>query len=116
MEMTEEQKQKMSEAEEKEKENRAVIDGLINSGKLPALRSMTRKQRRDMDAAGANIGKFKRDDMRTFVDVRDTMCDWILDNVYSGWDFDALDNNVTLAFALLTYKMTYEDTLAAKNS
>lgn len=114
--LSEEQRKQIQEAEEKEQRNREIIKKLVAEGKLPEPRSMSRSERKALDLTGNNIAKIKKDDSRTFAAIQDDMFDWILDNIYKGHNFDSLDNNICSAFALYTYKITFEDDLAAKNS
>ena len=58
--------------EEKDKKNRVIIDEMISEGKLPAIRSLTRKERKMMDDAGVNIRKI---DVINDENV-DNMADW----------------------------------------
>ncbi len=103
-------------AEEIVESNRKYMRDLIGEGKLPQLQSLTRKQRKDMDAAGVNITKIKADDKRTYAEITDCMIDWIFDHVYPDFKgFDDLDEGVCKAFGLLTFSHTYRDNLAEKN-
>lgn len=97
--------------EEKDKKNRIIIDEMISEGKLPEIRSLTRKERKMMDDAGVNIRKI---DAINDENV-DNMADWILDNIYSDFNFDDMDNNICSLFGILVFRATYEDDLAAKN-
>lgn len=95
--------------------NREFIKEQIKTGKLPEISPLSRKLRRAMDAAGANMGKTKADDKRTLSEIRDDMCDWILDNAYKDFDFSEIDDAVCRTVALFTYRLTFRDELGEKN-
>lgn len=113
--MIDEKEKALKEAMELEKENREKIRELIAEGKLPELKVMNRKQRRELGTSGYDFGKIRLDDKRTFTEIRDDMFDWILDHIYPDFNFDEVDNPTCNAFALLTYKNSMQDNLAAKN-
>lgn len=95
--------------------NRKVLFDLVEQGKLPEPRAMTRKERRAFDASGNNFFKPKSKDTRPFAGIVDDATDWVLDHIYPDFDFDDLPNNICNAFASYTVGLTYKDELAEKN-
>lgn len=110
-----EMKEMAEKREAQEAENRKILLGLVADGKLPTPRGLTRTERKALDATGFNIGKIKPDKMNEFSEIAEQMYDWIMDTIYPDFTFDEVSNNVCNAFALYTYKLTYEDNLAGKN-
>lgn len=107
-------REKETEQRQKIEATRQALKELIAAEKLPAARPLTRGQRRKLDEAGVNIRKVDYAKKRVETAV-DEMADWILDNVYAEFCFDALPNNVCTLFAMYVYQLTYEDDIAAKN-
>lgn len=106
---------KQKEIEQQIDETRTILKQMMKDGKLPEARSLTRSERRKMDKDGININAFSVDTKMGYGEMRDKMCDFILDTVYPEFNFDQLPNNVCFIFAMYTYGLTYEDKLAIKN-
>lgn len=105
----------MAEKTDINEQNRQIILEMAKEGKLPQPRPMTRKERRAFDKSGNNFYKPKDMGGKDFASIVDDATDWVLDNVYKGFNFDALPNNVCNAFAAYTVGLTYKDDLGAKN-
>lgn len=101
--------------EKKVDETRQVLKQLIADGVLPQARAMKRSERKKLDDAGLNIKLYTYRSDKSFNEAQEEMSDWIMDNIYPGFNFDDIDNNVCNLFALYTYQLSYEDTLAIKN-
>jgi len=111
-------KEKQKEWEEAKKigeQNLNIIKQLVVEGKLPEPRSLTRKERKALDAANMNVFKIKASDPRSLYAVREDCSDWILDNVYQDFDFNDVPNNILLWFGNHVFGLTYKDELAEKN-
>lgn len=96
------------------KKSEAALQKLIEQGKLPPARGMTRKERKTYDATGFNPVNPKAKD-KSFYELNDESTDWILENVYKGFDFDDLQNNIVEAFVGWTKRLTYGDYVGEKN-
>lgn len=110
-----EKEKELEEAKRIGEQNLKIIKQLIAEGKLPELRSLTRKERKALDAANMNVFKIKASDPRSLYAVREDCSDWILDNVYPDFDFNDVPNNILLWFGNKVFGMTYRDDLAEKN-
>ena len=104
----------IEEAMEKGKRNHEIIKNLVSEGRLPEPRSLTRKERKLLDAADVNIFKIKAADPRSIEAIREDCSDWIMDNIYPDFDFD-LPNNICLWFGNYVFGITYRDDLTEKN-
>lgn len=102
------------EAKERGKEVQDAINDLINAGKLPEIKSMTRAQRRELDAKKLNYFKGVSSG-ESAVLQQENCSDWILDNVYPDFDFDNLPNNICYYFGQMVFAATYSDKLSEKN-
>lgn len=111
--MTKEDVQK--EAQERHEKITAEIMKMIADGKLPEVRSMTRKQRRELDEQKLNYLKTVFQTKETAIGMQEKCYDWILDHVYPDFDFDSLPNNVCFFFGEQVYSATYSDKFAEKN-
>ena len=113
------QKEEMERVEkelrERAEENKKVIMALVADGKLPKPRALTRKERKELDAKDLNLFKIKDDDKRGLTSVRYDMWDYILDEVFSDFDFDDVPNNVASWFADYVFALTFRDKLSEKN-
>lgn len=94
--------------------NQKVIQKYIEEERLPVIRALTRKERREMDKQGLNFMKTIAKGA-TFIQAQEDCFDWILDTVYKDFDFSELPNNVCYVFASQVYNATYSDTLSEKN-
>lgn len=114
--MTDEEKKNKEKAEKIYKEQQEYIEKLITEKKLPELRSLTRRERKELDAANLNYTKLIfTSDKRNAIQIKEDCFDWILDNIYKSFNFGDLPNNLCWAFANMTYNMTYGDKLSEKN-
>ncbi len=95
-------------------QNHDLIMQLVAEGKLPEPRSLTRKERKALDAAELNVFKTKPSDTRSLVMIREDCADWIMDHIYPDFDFD-LPNNICLWFGNYIFGITYRDDLSEKN-
>lgn len=101
-------------AEKRSMDVQEAINKLIAEGKLPAIRSMTRAQRKEMDAKKLNY--FKGGATGESAVLQQERCaDWILDNVYPDFDFDDLPNNICYYFGQMVFAATYSDKFSEKN-
>lgn len=82
--------------------------------KVPAVRAMTRKQFKEMKAAGFDPLKVDQEEQAgSTLD----MFDWILDNVYSDYNFEEYPNGECMRLAADTFKLAMgQPTEEAKNS
>lgn len=96
------------------KKSEAALQKLIDQKKLPQVRGMTRKERKAYDATGFNPANPKIKD-KSFYDINEEATDWILENVYKGFNFDDLQNNIVEAFVGWTRRLTYGDYVGEKN-
>jgi hypothetical protein len=75
------------------------------------LRSLTRKQRRELRNSNLDPalikcpGESEEDDARERFLLTEDMIDWILENVYSDYDFDDVPNQECMKLALDTYTL-----------
>ena len=89
-------------------------DNILETLKVPAVRAMTRKQVKQMKAAGFDPLNAEREEHAS--NTMD-MFDWILENVYSDYDFDEYPNGECLRLAADTFKLAMgQTTEEAKNS
>lgn len=82
--------------------------------KMPAVRAMTRRQVKEMKAAGFNPMHLGNEEQagKTM-----DMFDWILDNVYGDYDLDDYPSGECLRLAADTFKLAMgQTTEEAKNS
>ena len=96
-------------------ENKKIIKQLVKEGKLPELRALTRTERKELDATGLNWLKTTGKETRNPLDVQEQCADWIIDTIFSDFDFSGVDNNICMEFATICYLMTYGASLAEKN-
>lgn len=81
---------------------------------MPAVRAMTRRQMKQMKAAGFNPLEVDNEEQagKTL-----DMFDWILDNIYSDYDLDEYPNGECMRLAADTFKLAMgQPTEEAKNS
>ena len=88
---------------------------MIDVGKLPEIKSMTRKQRKEVDAKKLNYFKYGIDSNQNLITKQEQSVDWVLDNVYPDFDFDDLPNNVCFVFGQMVFAATYGDKVSEKN-
>ena len=110
-----EQKEQEAKIREINERNREYIKKLVAEGKLPEPRPLKRKERKALDESNLHIWKIKKTDERAFTDIKEAMCDWILDNIYEGFDFSDVDDGTANYFAMYTFGLSYRDELAEKN-
>jgi NTP pyrophosphatase (non-canonical NTP hydrolase) len=96
-------------------EQEEFIKKMISDKKLPQLKILTRKQRKEIDKKNINYLKSQIGDQRNPLAVQEECYDWILENVYKEFDFSDLPNNICLVFARMTFSSVYKDELAEKN-
>lgn len=113
--MTDEEKKNKEKIERTHKEQQEYIEKLIAAKKLPELRALTRKERKELDKSNNNYLKEVFTDKRNPLVIQEGCYDWILDNIYKSFDFSDLPNNVCLAFGRMVYDLTYGDKLSEKN-
>ncbi|WP_196603299.1 hypothetical protein [Pectinatus haikarae] len=113
--MTDEEKKNQEKAKQIYKEQQEYIEKLITEKKLPELKALTRKQRKELDKSHNNYLKEVFTDKRSPLVVQESCYDWILDNVYKSFNFSDLPNNVCLVFGRMIYDLTYGDKLSEKN-
>lgn len=94
---------------------RDKIYKMIDEGKLPEIKSMTRKQRKEVDAKKLNYFKYGIDSNQNLITKQEQSVDWVLDNVYPDFDFDDLPNNVCFVFGQMVFAATYGDKVSEKN-
>ena len=95
---------------------RDKIYKMIDEGKLPEIKSMTRKQRKEVDAKKLNYFKYGMDDSnQNLITKQEQSVDWVLDNVYPDFNFDDLPNNVCFVFGQMVFATTYGDKVSEKN-
>lgn len=111
--MTKEDIQKEAQA----RHDRIVADimEMVKEGKLPEIRCLTRKQRRELDKQKLNYLKTVFQTKETAIGMQEKCYDWILDNVYPDFDFDELPNNICFFFGEAVYNATYSDDFSEKN-
>jgi len=86
----------------------------VNTRPMPAVRAMTRRQRKQMEAAGFNVLDVDNEE-RAGQTLK--MFDWILDNIYSDVDLDDYPNGECMRLAADTFKLAMgQTTEEAKNS
>ena len=113
--------QEIKEQEMKEKaqkvyaEQQEIIEKLIADGKLPKIRTLTRKQRKELDKSNLNYLKNGIGDRRNPFAVQEDCYDWILEHVYKETDFSEFSNTICFVFGRLTFQTLYKDDLAEKN-
>ena len=86
----------------------------VTTVSMPAVRNMTRRQMKQMKAAGFNpLDVDSADQAGTTLD----MFDWILDNIYADVDLDDYPNGECMRLAADTFKLAMgQPTEEAKNS
>lgn len=112
--MTEEEKALAEKEKAKAEANQKIIQQYIQEEKLPPIRALTRKERKEMDKKGLNFMKTIAKGS-TFIQAQEECFDWILDTIYKDFDFSELPNNLCYVFATQVYGATYSDTLSEKN-
>ncbi len=81
---------------------------------LPKARALTRGEIKALREAGLDPA-FHEDDLTMKVNAE--MVDWMLDQVYQGFDFTSVPYSDCLELATKTYQLTYSvSEAAAKNS
>lgn len=95
--------------------NRGIILQLVQEGKLPQPRKLTRAERKALDAAKVNLFKVEVKDPRAVLAVKEDLADWIMDKVYPDFDFGAVDNDVCLWFGDYIFGLSYNNDLTVKN-
>jgi len=110
-----EQKKRHEEAVKKAEANKKIIMDMVESGKLPEPRPMTRFERKQIDEKGLNLMKVGPDDKRSVAALSEDLGDWIIENMYKGFPFDNLPNNVVAWFTDYVFSISYRDDLSEKN-
>jgi len=107
---------KVEKAKEEYEKKRNYFAELAKEKKLPAARSLTRNERKELDAANLNFFKIKSGDPRNVFEIKDEMFDWMAEHIFKDFKFDStLPNNVCVSFADFVFGMTYRDDFAEKN-
>lgn len=83
------------------------------NGQLPVPRPLTRSEIKLLRHAGLDPA-FLEDE--TSVRISAEMVEWILDNVYKGYDFSNVPYPDCLQLATRTYQLTYNTEAEIKNS
>lgn len=94
-----------------------VLGRLAKEGKIPEIRPLTRKERKQLNKDKQNmfISTHDVNDHRGPLEVQTDTVDYVLDNFFKGTDWDDLPNNVCAAFVVCVMGATFKDTLAEKN-
>lgn len=85
---------------------------------LPQARAMSRNELKAFRAAGLDPVFFELTEGSTLAFLKLTALgnDWILDNVYQGYDFGDTPNNELVELTEKTYRLTYGLEKEVKNS
>lgn len=85
---------------------------------LPQARAMNRNELKSFRAAGLDPVFFEStgENQLSFLKMTALGNDWILDNVYQGYDFEAMPNNQLVELAEKTFRLTYGLEKEVKNS
>lgn len=94
---------------------RDEIFRLIKEGKLPEVRVLTRKERKELTKTGFNMYQPKVDENTNFLDLKMKCVDWVVDNIYPDFDWDDVPSNVVNIFVGFTLGLTYGDNFIEKN-
>ena len=88
---------------------------LMKEGKLPQVRALTRKERKELTESGYDLYQPKVDE-NTIIPALEMKCtDWIIDHIYPDFDWDDVPSNVVNIFAGFTLGLTYGTELVEKN-
>ena len=83
---------------------------LMKEGKLPQVRALTRKERKELTKTGFNMYE-----NTNFLDLKMKCVDWVVDNIYPDFDWDDVPSNVVNIFVGFTLGLTYGDNFIEKN-
>lgn len=83
---------------------------------LPDVRVMTRRQVKELRKAGLDPALMSKEDAATIAARSADMIEWILDNVYSDFNFDDISYSDCWALATETYRRTMGLDSEIKNS
>lgn len=99
------------------KESEKVLAKLAKEGKIPEIRPLTRKERKQLNKDKKNmfISTHDVNDQRGPLEVQTDTVDYVLDNFFKDTDWDDLPNNVCFAFATSVLAATFKDYVAEKN-